>query len=196
VTAWWPKSRVRCRPVKAAKPAAPVVHSASLDWPAAVRQRCAKRSWHCVSRSWRRNTRGAHSFDYSMSCAKQHAVMLSRTLRQVSDLSTLFCRPTAAHLAPFYLAIARHRSVGGLRPAVPTLSFAELRSDKNHAKHPGSIFRADTLQALCRLFGGSCSPDGPKPGRRSCNGCGRCLQVGRRSTTSTRRSFGRVRFCG
>jgi hypothetical protein len=35
-------------------------------------------------------------------------------------------------------------------------------------------------------------------GRRSCGGCGRCLQVGRRSATSTRRSFGRgnVRFCG
>jgi hypothetical protein len=36
------------------------------------------------------NTRGAHSFDCSMSCAKRHAVMLSRTLRQVSDLSMLF----------------------------------------------------------------------------------------------------------
>ena len=50
-----------------------------------------------------------------------------------------------------HVAIARHRSVGGLRRA---LSFAKLRSDKNQAKRPGSSFRADSLQRLCRLFGG------------------------------------------
>jgi hypothetical protein len=47
-----------------------------------------------------------------------------------------------------------HRSVGGLRPASPALSFAKLRSDKNQAKRPGSSSRADSQQPVCQFFGG------------------------------------------
>jgi len=90
--------------------AAPVVYSASLDAPAAVRQRRAKRSWLRACCSLGRNTRGAHSLDCSMSCANRHAVMLSRTLRQVSDPLVLFRPPTAAHLAPFILPSLGRRS--------------------------------------------------------------------------------------
>jgi hypothetical protein len=101
-------------------PQASVVHSASPDGgcggPAAARQTVMALCLLCP----RRNTRGAHSLDCSMSCAKRHAVMLSRTLRQVSDLSMLFCRPTAAHLAPFILP-----SLG--RCSAPRRSCAALR---------------------------------------------------------------------
>ena len=41
-----------------------------------------------------------------------------------------------------------------LRRANPALSFAKLRSDKNHTKHPRSGLRADSLHSVCRLFGG------------------------------------------
>jgi hypothetical protein len=92
------------------KPAAPVVHSASLDGSAAVRRRRAKRSWLRAYCSLGRNTRGAHSLDCSMSCAKPHAVMLSRTLRHVSDLAMLFCRPTVPHAAAFILPSLGRRS--------------------------------------------------------------------------------------
>jgi hypothetical protein len=114
------------------KPAAPVVHSASLDGPAAVRQRRAKRSWLRACCSLGRNTRGAHSLDCSMSCAKRHAVMLSRTLRQLPDLFVLFCRPTVPHAAAFILP----SSVGSLLAAVPARSFAKLRSDKKPDQAP------------------------------------------------------------
>jgi hypothetical protein len=101
------------------KPAAPVVHSASLDGPAAVRQRRAKRSWLRACCSLGRNTRGAHSLDCSMSCAKRHAVMLSRTLRQLSDLFVLFCRPTVPHGAAFILPSLGRRSARRRSRAIP-----------------------------------------------------------------------------
>ena len=63
-------------------------------------------------------------------------------------LATKTDRP---HLAAF---ISCHRSVGGLRLASPAQFFAKLRSDKSQAKRSGSSFRADSLQPLCRLFGG------------------------------------------
>jgi hypothetical protein len=55
------------------------------------------------------------SLDCSMSCTNWHACrVFSRTSRGVSDLSMLFRRPTAPHLAAFYLAIAR--SAGSSSP--------------------------------------------------------------------------------
>jgi hypothetical protein len=119
------------------KPAAPVVHSASLDGPAAVRQRRAKRSWLRACCSLGRNTRGAHSLDCSMSCAKRHAVMLSRTLRQLPDLFVLFCRPTVPHAAAFILPSLGRRSA----PVVPARSFATLRSDKIRTERLGRGLR-------------------------------------------------------
>jgi hypothetical protein len=49
----------------------------------------------------------------------QQAVALFRTSCEVLDVPALLPHPTAPHLAAFYLAIARHRAVGGLLPAVP-----------------------------------------------------------------------------
>src|SRR5712664_258940 len=109
-----------------------------------------------------------------MGWTNRQAVALFRTSCEVLDVPAFLSHPTAAHLAPFYLAIARHRSpslaiarhrspslaiarhrsVGGLRLASPAQFFAKLRSDKNQAKRSGSSFRADSLQPLCRLFGG------------------------------------------
>jgi hypothetical protein len=131
------------------KPAAPVVHSASLD---GLRrsQRRGSRSWLCACCVWGRNARGAHSLDCSMSCANRYAVMLSRTLRQLSDLFVLFCRPTVPHAAAFILPSLGRRSA----PVVPARSFAKLRSDKNQTKHLGSRFRAGSLRSLRRLVGG------------------------------------------
>src|SRR5712691_4111138 len=64
----------------------------------------AKRSWLGVF------ARGAHSLDYSMSCANRHAVVFSRASRGVFDLSILFSCPTAPHLAPFILPSLGRRS--------------------------------------------------------------------------------------
>src|ERR1700737_1280772 len=77
---------------------------ASLDGPAAARQRRAKRPWLGGY------TRGAQGLDCSMGCANWHAVMLFRTLCQVSDPLVLFLRPTGAHLAPFILQSLGRRS--------------------------------------------------------------------------------------
>src|ERR1700716_3978778 len=85
-----------------------------------------------------------------MGWTNPQAVALFRTSCEVLDVSALLSHPTAPHLAAFYLAI----SVGGLRLASPAQFFAKLRSDKNQAKRSGSSFRADSLQPLCRLFGG------------------------------------------
>jgi hypothetical protein len=41
-----------------------------------------------------------------------------------------------------------------MRTSFLSTFFAKLRSDKNQAKRSGSSFRADSLQPLCRLFGG------------------------------------------
>jgi hypothetical protein len=55
----------------------------------------------------------AHSANAPVACAasmgwtNRQAVVLFRTSCGASDPSMHFCRPTAAHLAPFYLAIAR-----------------------------------------------------------------------------------------
>lgn len=80
--------------------------------PAAVRQRRAKRS--------RSPLRGAHSLDCSTSCANWHAVVLSCTVCQVSDLFVLFRLPTAPHLAAFTLP-------QGGRGSAPRRSCAALR---------------------------------------------------------------------
>jgi hypothetical protein len=123
--------------------AAPVVHSASLDGPATVRQRRARRSWPCACRSLSRNTRGAHSFDCSMSCAKRHAVMLSRTLRHVSDLAMLFCRPTVPHAA----ALAIARSAVGASP-FPRGASPNCDRTKNQTNTPA----ADHSQVCCSRY--------------------------------------------
>jgi len=80
-----------------------------------------------------------------MGWTNPQAVVLFRTSREVLDVSAFLSHPTAPRLAAFYLAIAR----SGSAPR-----FAKLRSDKNQAKRSGSSFRADSLQPLCRLFGG------------------------------------------
>src|SRR5437660_1759050 len=85
-----------------------------------------------------------------MGWTNRQAVALFRTSCEVLDVPAFLSHPTAAHLAPFCLA----RSVGGLRLASPVQFFAKLRSDKNQAKRSGSSFRGDSLQPLCRLFGG------------------------------------------
>ena len=132
------------------KPATPVVHSASLDGPAAVRQRRAKRSWPCACRSLSRNTQGAHSFDCSMSCANRHAVMLSRTLRHVSDLAMLFCRPTVPHAAAFILPSLGRRFGPRRSCAIPR----QIANGQKQTKHSDRGFCAGSLQSICRIFGG------------------------------------------
>ena len=72
-----------------------------------------------------------------------------RTSCGVSDLSMLFCRPTARTSR----LLSCHRSVGGLRPAVPARSFAKLRSDKNQTSTRQQIRVAGSLQSICRIFG-------------------------------------------
>src|ERR1700730_3110440 len=52
------------------------------------------------------------------------------------------------------LSVASCPGSYGIWPAGPAPYFAKLRSGKNQAKRPGSSFRADSLQPLCRLFGG------------------------------------------
>jgi hypothetical protein len=89
-----------------------------------------------------------------MGWTNRQAVLLFRTSCEVLDVSAFLSHPIAPHLAAFYLAIARHRSVGGQRLASPAQFFAKLRSDKNQAKRSDSSFRADSLHPLCRLFGG------------------------------------------
>ena len=84
-----------------------------------------------------------------MSYAKRHVVMLSRTLRQVSDLSMLFCRPTAAHLAPFILPSLGWRSASRRSCVV----FRQTAIGKKPDQAPGSRFRAGSLQSTCRIFG-------------------------------------------
>jgi hypothetical protein len=78
-------------------------------------------------------TRGAGIVVCSMVWTNPQAVGLFRTSCGVSDLSTLFCRPTAAHLAPYYLAIAR--------PAVCAPPIMRWRSPNCDRTKPGSAFR-------------------------------------------------------
>jgi hypothetical protein len=165
------------------------VHSASLDGPATVRQRRAKRSWLCACCSSRRNTRGAHSFDCSMSCAKRHAVMLSRTLRQVSDLSMLFCRPTAPHLAAFYLAIARSAvsSPPFLRDPSTNCDRTKKPDQTPRQRIPRKFVAVDMLN-LWRPHGALRVGGSSEARRRSCGGSARCLQIGHRKATSRRPS--------
>ena len=77
--------------------------------------------------------------------------MLSHTLRQVSDAVDAILPPDRRAPRAFYPAIARS-AVCVL--AVPARSFAKLRSDRNPDQAPGSSFRADSLQSICRIFGG------------------------------------------
>jgi hypothetical protein len=158
---------------------------------------CARRSWLRALQHSGRNTRGAHSFDCSMSCAKPHAVMLSRTPRQLSDLFVLFCRPTVPHAAAFILP-----SLGrGLLP--PSLRDPSPNCDrtKEQIKHPGSRFRASSLQSIRRIFGDrrvrDVSPDQAKPGAGAAAAvpavCNRA-QEGDKQTGLGRR--GSVRCCG
>jgi hypothetical protein len=100
------KSPGRVQASQGRKPATPVVHGAGCGGPAAAHLTVKVLSLLHLGR----NARGAHSLDCSMSCANRHAVTLSRTLRQLSDLFVLFCRPTAAHLAPFILPSLGRRS--------------------------------------------------------------------------------------
>src|SRR3984893_773019 len=71
-----------------------------------------------------------------MGWTNRQAVALFRTSREVLDVPAFLSHPTA------------------LRLASPAQFFAKLGSDKNQAKRSGSSFRADSLQPLCRLFGG------------------------------------------
>jgi hypothetical protein len=200
MTAWWPKSRAGAGR-SSRKPAAPVVHSASLDGPAAVRQRRAKRSWLRAYCSLGRNTRGAHSLDCSMSCAKRHAVMLSRTLRQVSDLSMLFCRSTAPHLAAFYLAIARSAVCAPpiLRGPSPNCDQTKTRSriSAAHSVQVRCSRHADSLvyeRASC--VAGS-TEAGTRELRRLCPLFAERAQEGGGKQTGLSRTWcGNVRCCG
>jgi hypothetical protein len=79
-----------------------------------------------------------------MSCAKRHAVMLSRTLRQVSDLSMLFCRSTAAHLAPFILP-----SLGR-----PCAILRQTAIGQNPGEAPKQQFQCRLIAAVVPTFGG------------------------------------------
>jgi hypothetical protein len=81
-----------------------------------------------------------------------------------------------------------HRSVGGLRPANPALSFAKLRSDKNQVPHLGSTFRAGSLQSLWCTNVRHVLPGRRKVGRGSCGGCARCLQNERRKSAGRRQA--------
>jgi hypothetical protein len=60
------------------------------------------------------------------------------TSRQVADLSIFFKPSDRAAPRGFYLAIARHCSVGGVLLAVRAQPFAKLRSDKNSDRAHGS----------------------------------------------------------
>jgi hypothetical protein len=77
---------------------------------------------------------------------KTQLLAIQRNVRGVLDNA---CDPTGRTLG----LLSCHRSVSGLLPAVPALSFAKLRSDKKQTKHPSSGFRAGSLQSIRRIFG-------------------------------------------
>jgi transposase len=59
---------------------------------------------------------------------------------------------------------------------------------------PGNVSDVRPRPRASNRLSSTCSQGGPKPGRRSCGGCGRCLQEG----DNTRLSVGRghVGYCG
>jgi hypothetical protein len=71
--------------------------------------------------------------------------VLLRTSCGVFDLSMLFCRPTAAHLAPFIL-----QSLGRWSP--PRRSCATLRQTAIRQKLRSSILAADRVQVHCSRY--------------------------------------------
>jgi hypothetical protein len=95
-----------------------------------------------------------------------------------------------------------NQAVGVLRLAIPARPFAKVRSDKIRTKNPGKMFRCRIVAVIARRPRWPqvrrVSPDRAKSGRRSCDGCARCLQIERRKATSRWVSVerGNVRCCG
>jgi hypothetical protein len=140
------------------KPAAPVARSASLDGPLVVRQLLSKRSWlrpALRSVSPKREVRTVPSRTLILNAFQIEAALRHLAWRVAgckNECADKHIRPNRPGHTSRLLSC--HRSVGGLRLASPAQFFAKLRSDKNQAKRSGSSFRADSLQPLCRLFGG------------------------------------------
>ena len=135
--------------------------------------------------------RGARIRDFAWACGKSHIAGRKRTSLQDTDIPAFSSSPTAPHIAAFYLAIARSAVCF---PPVPARSFAKLRSDKKQTKHPA----ADSAQVRCSRYAESLVTARPsraatssEAGRRSCGGRARCLQIGRRKSTSRGVSAGR-----
>jgi hypothetical protein len=109
-------------------------------------------------------TQGTRTFDECVTFVDEvHELSLVQWVGRIGRLSC-FLAPRAECLICLCFSAARpprtsrllscHRSVGGLLLAVPARCFAKLRSDKNQTKHPGSRFRAGSLQSICRVCGG------------------------------------------
>jgi hypothetical protein len=71
-----------------------------------------------------------------MGWTNPHVVALFRTSRGVSDLSTLFCHPTAPHLAAFYLAIARPAACFPPSLRDPSPNCDRTKNQTKHAEYP------------------------------------------------------------
>jgi hypothetical protein len=95
-----------------------------------------------------RPPRGARIIAGSMDWTNPHAVALFRTSRGVPDLSMLFCRPTAAHLAPFILPSLGRRSALR-RPC------AALRQTAIRQKLRSSMSGAGCVQLDCSFYADS-----------------------------------------
>ena len=139
------------------KPAKPVARSASLDGPGAVRQGLSRRSRLGPTLDQCHPSARCAGCHRELCCvlfrSRQHFHTSRGAVQAVQKRCAHRClRPKPTGRTSRLLSC--HRSVGGLRLASPAQFFAKLRSDKNQAKRSGSSFRADSLQPLCRLFGG------------------------------------------
>jgi hypothetical protein len=89
--------------------------------------------------------RGVRMIVSSMGWANRQAVVLFRTSCGMSDVPMLFCHPTAAHLAAFYLAIAR--------PAVWASPFLRSSSPNcDRTKNQTNAPAADRSQVCCSRY--------------------------------------------
>jgi hypothetical protein len=125
-----------------------------------------------------------------MGWPSRQAVALFRTSCEVLDASAFLSHPTAPHLAAFYLAIARSAVCASPVPHNSSLSCDLTRTRRALRQQFPCRLIAAAMSTLWRAARASCSPNGPKPGRRSCIGCARCLLIERRKTASRRSRSG------
>ena len=163
---------------------------------ACLASRRSHEQWFLTTRCL--SMRGAKIRDFAWACRKSHIAGQKCASPEGADIPDFFTSSTGPHLAAFYLAIARS---GVCVP--PVLRCPSLNCDLIKTRRTTQA--AVCVQTHCSRYAdflatarASCSPDRPRPGRRSCGGCACCLQIERRKATSRRVSVGRgnVRCCG